>query len=310
MRIAVIGAGGVGGYFGGRLAKAGVDVSFVARGAHLEALRSHGLRVKSPKGDLHVTPRHATDDPSSIGEVDMVLLTVKMYDLEAACSALSSLLGPETVVVTLQNGVEAVDIVSRHIGREHVAGGVAYVAAVISEPGVITHTALDALIFGELDGRRSDRLLRLEEACHQAGFDARVSDNIAVDLWSKFSRLSVFSGMTAVTRSPIGVLRSDPELFAMLNAACEETIRVGRAQGVPLPDTVLDEILQMVRSLPFHARASMLEDLERGRRLELPWLSGGVVRLGRAADIATPIHAFIATVLKPHVNGRVEQAVS
>jgi 2-dehydropantoate 2-reductase len=310
MRIAVIGAGGVGGYFGARLANAGVDVSFVARGAHLEALRSHGLRVKSPKGDLHLTRVCATTDPSSIGQVDVVLLTVKMYDLETACSMLSPLLAPETVVVTLQNGVEAVDIVSRHIGWEHVAGGVAYVAAVISEPGVITHTALDSLIFGELDGRQSDRLLRFDEVCRQAGFGSRVSDNIHLDLWSKFSRLSVFSGMTAVTHSPIGVLRSDPELFAMLTAACEETIRVGRAQGVPLPDTLMDEILQMVHSLPHHAKASMLEDLERGRRLELPWLSGGVVRLGRAAGVDTPIHAFIATVLKPHVNGRVEAAVS
>ena len=226
-----------------------------------------------------------------------------MYDLETAAATLAPLIGPNTAVVTLQNGVEAVEIVSRHVGREHVAGGVAYVGAVISEPGVIRHTALEALIFGELDGRRSERLTTLEAACRQAGISARVSDDIRVDLWGKFARLSVFSGMTAVTRSPLGVIRGDAELFDMLLAACGETIAVARAKGVDLGDGLMGEILQMVRDLPHHAKASMLEDLERGKRLELPWLSGAVVRLGREAGVATPIHQFIATVLKPHVNG-------
>jgi 2-dehydropantoate 2-reductase len=305
MRIATIGAGGVGGYFGARLAAAGEDVTFIARGAHLAALHASGLRLESPKGDLHLKSVRATDSAASVGHVDVVLLTVKMYDLEAAAVTLRPLLGPDTVVVTLQNGVEAVDIVAHHVGRHHVAGGVAYVAAVISEPGMIRHTSLDSLIFGELDGRRSDRLLRLETACLGAGFSARVSDNIEIDLWSKFSRLSVFSGMTAVTRSPIGVLRDDPELLAMLQSACEETISVGRARGVALPALVMSEIMQMVNTLPHAAKASMLEDLERGRRLELPWLSGAVVRLGSELGVPTPIHAFIATVLKPHVGGAV-----
>ena len=303
MRIAIIGAGGVGGYFGARLQAAGTDVIFVARGAHLAALRERGLRLESPKGDLHLAHVQATDDAASVGVVDVVLLTVKMYDLDEASRMLGPLIGSDTVVVTLQNGVEAVDIVAKHVGREHVAGGVAYIAAVISEPGVIRHTSLDTLIFGELDRRPTGRLAALEQACLRAGFSARVSDDIDIDLWSKFARLSVFSGMTAVTRSPMGVLRSDPELLAMLIAACKETIAVGRARGVALPDRLMDEILQMVHTLPHHAKASMLEDLERGRRLELPWLSGGVVRLGAAAGVSTPIHAFIATVLKPHVNG-------
>lgn len=298
-----MGAGGVGGYFGARLQASGEDVSFIARGAHLSALQSRGLRLESPKGDLHLPNVRATDDSRAIGQVDVVLLTVKMYDLEATCAALQPLIGPDTVVVTLQNGVDAVDIVARHVGRNHVAGGVAYVGAVISEPGVIRHTALDALIFGELDGRCSERLSRLEGVCLRAGFGARVSPTIEIDLWSKFSRLSVFSGMTAVTRSSIGVLRDDPALLTMLTAACEEAVRVGRTRGVTLPDTVMGEILQMVHSLPHHAVASMLEDLERGRRLELPWLSGAVVRLGVEVGVATPIHSFIATVLKPHVNG-------
>jgi 2-dehydropantoate 2-reductase len=303
MRLVTIGAGGVGGYFGARLIAAGEDVTFVARGVHLAAMQQHGLQLESPKGDLHLQNVQATDDVASIGQADIVLLTVKMYDLEAAAAGVKPLVGPDTAVITLQNGVEAVDIVSRFVPRANVVGGVAYVAAVIAEPGLIRHTSLDALIFGELDGRRSERLSKLAAACERAGFAARVSDDINVDLWAKFARLSVFSGMTAVTRSPIGVLRDDAELYAMLQAACQETIRVGRAQGVALPEALMGEIEQMVQSLPHHAKASMLEDLERGKRLELPWLSGAVVRLGRAAGVATPIHQFIATVLRPHVNG-------
>ncbi|MFN2445238.1 MAG: 2-dehydropantoate 2-reductase [Vicinamibacterales bacterium] len=307
MRIAIMGTGGVGGYFGGRLAASGAEVSFIARGAHLTALRTHGLRLDSPRGNLVLPRVHATEHPDDIGPVDIVLFTVKMYDVERAALAIVPLVGPDTAVITLQNGVEAVDVVSEVVGRPHVAGGVAYVAAVISEPGIITHTALDALIFGELDGRRSERLVEFHRACAAAGFEATLSERIEVDLWSKFSRLSVFSGMTAVTRSPIGVLRSDPDLLAMLKAACEETIAVGRARGVPLPGVVMDEILKMVHDLPHLAKSSMLEDLERGRRLELPWLSGAVVRLGEESGVATPIHRFIATVLKPYVGGLPER---
>lgn len=304
MRIVVVGAGGVGGYFGARLQVSGADVAFIARGAHLEAMRTSGLRIESPEGDLHLPRVTVSDDPACIGPADVVLLTVKMYDLEAAAAQLAPLIGPDTVVVTLQNGVEAVDIVARHVGKDHVAGGVAYVAAVIAEPGLIRHTSLGTLIFGEHDGRRSARLVALEDACRRAGFAARLSEHIEVDLWSKFARLSVFSGMTAATRSPIGVLRGDPELLAIVEEACEEAIRVGRAHGVTLPETVMAEIMEMVHTLPPHAKSSMLEDLERGRRLELPWLSGAVVRLGAQVEVPTPIHRFIAAVLKPHVDGR------
>jgi 2-dehydropantoate 2-reductase len=303
MRIAVMGSGGVGGYFGGRLLAAGEEVWFIARGVHLQALRTRGLSILSPNGDIAIASPNATDTPDAVGFVDVVLFTVKMYDVEDAATAIRPLLGPSTVVVTLQNGVEAVDLVSRAVGRAHVAGGVAYVAAVISEPGVIKHTALDNLIFGELDGSRTSRLERLRDACLAAGVQARVSDQIEMDLWSKFSRLSVFSGMTAVTRSPIGILRADPDLLAMLKQACEETMAVGRARGVPLPGLLMDDIVNMVHGLPPGAKSSMLEDLERGKRLELPWLSGAVVRLGEAAGVPTPIHRFITTVLKPFVDG-------
>ncbi len=303
MRIVMFGAGGVGGYFGGRLAQAGCDVSFVARGAHLEAIRRDGLRIVSPKGDAYVTGVTASDDPAALGPADVVLFTVKLYDAERAAAQLAPLVGPDTMVVTLQNGVDAVDIVASHVGRQHTAGGVAYVAAVIDPPGTIKHTALDALIVGELDGAMSPRLMALADAAARAGFGFTASPHILVDQWSKFARLSVFSAMTAITRSPLGVLRAQPELMAMLERATWETIAVGRAHGVELTGDVMDEVLAMMRGMPPTAQSSMLSDLERGRPLELPWLSGAVVRLGKAKGVATPTHEFVATVLLPFVNG-------
>ena len=303
MKIVMFGAGGVGGYFGGRLAQAGCDVAFVARGAHLAAIRRDGLRLKSPKGDAHIASVRASDDPRDLGPADVVLFTVKLYDAERAAAQLGPLIGPDTMVVTLQNGVDAVDIVARHVGREHTAGGVAYVAAVIDPPGTIRHTALDALIVGELDGTMSPRLQALQAAAGRAGFGFTASPHILVDLWSKFARLSVFAAMTSITRSPLGVLRAEPALMAMLERAALETIAVGRAHGVPLADGVMDEVLVMMRGLPPEAKSSMLSDLERGRPLELPWLSGAVVRLGAEKGVPTPTHEFIATVLRPFVNG-------
>jgi 2-dehydropantoate 2-reductase len=300
MKIAVVGAGGVGGYFGGRLAAAGADVTFIARGAHLEALQSRGLSLRSFRGDAHVAPVKATDDPALVGPVDVVLFTVKLYDAERATALLPPLVGQDTVVIPLQNGVEGVDLVSRAVGRPHTAGGTVYVAAVITEPGVIKHSALDHLIFGELDGTRSPRLERFHALCQPAGFQSTLSDDIRVDIWTKFVRLSVFSGMTAVTRCPIGPICADPDLFAMLAGAVREATAVAHAKGIRVPDTDLD---RAYRALPPHMKSSLLEDLERGRRLELPWLSGAVVRIGKELDVPTPTHAFITNVLKPHLNG-------
>jgi 2-dehydropantoate 2-reductase len=277
---------------------------FVARGAHLEAMRARGLQLESPNGNLHVHRVQATDDPATIGPVDAVLFAVKLYDGESAAARLSPLIGEQTVVVPFQNGVDAVAMLTRAVGREHVAGGVAYVAAVVAEPGVIRHTAMDHLIFGELNGVRSRRLERLLGACEAAGFEATLSDHIEVDIWSKFVRLAVFSGVTAVTRTSIGPLREDPDLWALFQAAILEGMNVARAKGIALAAGIFDEIGAMARSLPPQAKSSMLEDLERGRPLELPWLSGALVRIGRELDVDTPIHRFIATVLKPHVGGR------
>jgi 2-dehydropantoate 2-reductase len=304
MTIAVFGTGAVGGYFGGRLAAAGEQVVFLARGRHLDALRRDGLTIASPKGDLRLSRIQASDRPADIGPVDLVLFAVKLYDAEGAAALLSPLIGRDTAVITVQNGVDAVDTVSRHVGREHVVGGAAYIIAAVEAPGRIRHTAKDSLVFGESDGSRSPRLLAFEAAAQRAGFGATLSTNITGDLWTKFVRLATWSGMTTVTRSPIGVLRDNPALMAMMSSALDEAIAVGRARGVAFPDALREETMTLVKSFPEGSKSSMLEDLEHGRRLELPWLSGAVARMGREAGVPTPVHRFIATVLEPFVAGR------
>ena len=303
MRIAIVGSGGIGGYFGGRLAAAGADVTFLARGAHLAALQSNGLRIESPNGNLHLPRVTATGDASRVGPVDAALFAVKLYDTESALALLPPLVGPDTVIVPLQNGVESVEILSRAVDRRHLAGGTSYIQTALEQPGVIRHLALDRIVFGELDGTRSPRLERLFEVCRDADVSPTLSEQIEVEIWSKFVHLSALSGMTAVTRSPVGPLRDDPDLFAMWQAALVETVSVARARGIDLPRRLFDDLRTFVEQLPAQSGSSMLQDLERHRRLELPWLSGAVVRMGEALGIATPIHRFIATVLKPHVDG-------
>lgn len=303
MKIAIFGSGGVGGYFGGRLAAAGEDVTFIARGTHLAALQQGGLHIDSPNGALHLSTVQATDDPAMVGPVDVVLFTVKLYDVDAAAAALEPMIGPNTVVITLQNGVDAVDMVAKHVGAEHVAGGVAYIVIVIDQPGHLRHTTAQQLVFGERDGTRSPRLVAFEEAGIRAGFQATASTTMETDLWIKFVRLATWSGMTTVTRSSMAVVRDNAELFAMMMAAIDETIAVGRARGIVFPPTLVDDTLALIRSFPATSKSSMLEDFERGRRLELPWLSGAVVRLGKAVGVPTPTHQFIAAVLQPFVNG-------
>ena len=304
MKIAIFGSGGVGGYFGGRLAAAGEDVTFIARGAHLAAMQQDGLHIQSPNGDAHVHPVKATDDIASIGPVDVVLFTVKVYDADAAAATLKPLIGANTVVITLQNGVEAVDMVAKHVGADHVAGGTAYIVVVVDKPGHLRHTTNQAIVFGERDGSRSPRLAAFEAACTRAGFQGSVSANIMRDLWIKFVRLSTWSGMTSVTRSPMGVIRADHDLNEMMMAAVNESIAVGQAHGIVFPDTLVDDTRAMIQNLPAGSKSSMLEDLERGRRLELPWLSGAVVRLGKQKGVPTPIHQFITTVLTPLAQGQ------
>jgi len=306
VKIAVFGTGGVGGYFGARLADAGSDVPFIARGSHLEALRTHGLKLESPLGDLHLERVNATADPSAIGPVDVVLFTVKLYDTDAACTTLTPLIGPDTVVVTLQNGIESTGMLASAVGRAHVAGGAAQIFAVIAEPGVIRHTALDQITVGELDGSISPRLQALRELAGQAGFECKLTEQIEMEIWLKFVRLAAFSGMTSVTRSALGVIREDPDLLAMLQAAVMEGMAVAHAKGIQFPSNALADMFAHMAGMPPQTKSSMLYDLENGRRLELPWLSGAVLRTGRELNVETPIHRFITTVLSPFVQGRAQ----
>jgi 2-dehydropantoate 2-reductase len=303
MRIAIVGSGGVGGYYGARLAQAGAEVHFLARGPHLEAMRARGITINSPEGDVHVPKVDATDDPAHIGPVDLVFFTVKLYDTDAALKLLPPLLGPDTLVVPFQNGVDAIDRLIPAVGRRHVAGGTTYITAVVSEPGVIQHTALNRLLFGPLNGEVPESLKELEALCRTAGFEGVLKEKILVEIWAKFARLSVFSGMTALARSPIGVVRSDPDLRHMMETALHESISVARSKQIPLAHNTFTDVMAGYDALPAHAKSSMLEDLERGRRLELPWLSGAIVRIGQEVGLQTPTHRLIVSLLRPHMNG-------
>jgi 2-dehydropantoate 2-reductase len=303
MRVAILGSGGVGGYFGGRLAAAGTDVTFVARGAHLAALRDRGLRVTSPHGNIDLRRITATDQTTSVGPVDVVFFTVKLYDTDSVLPTVEPLLRPGTLVISFQNGVDAVHTLTRALGREYVAGGTTYIVSSIAEPGVIHHGGLGRLLFGPLNDTQRPMLEQLYERCKAAGIDVTLSDRIMVEIWAKFVRLSAFSGMTAVTRCPVGPIYADSSLQAMMRAAVTESVAVARAREIPLPESVVDDIVTAVGAMPPESKSSMLGDLERGRRLELPWLSGAVVRIGEEVGVPTPTHRFIATVLAPHVNG-------
>lgn len=305
MRIVFVGSGGVGGYFGARLAAAGCDVTFIARGRHLAAMREEGLQVLSPLGDLRLGQVQATDDPGSVAAPDLVVIAVKLWSTAEAVESARPLVGGATAVMSLQNGIEAEELLSREFGREHVLGGVAHIAALIERPGVIRHNGtLQRLTFGELDGRASARTGRLAEACRAAGIETVLSQDVRRAIWEKFVFLSAFSGVTAAARLPIGPLREEPLTRELFLEAMREAVAVGRAQGVALDADTAQRQLEFADGLPADMVASMLGDLERGNRLEVPWLSGAVARLGDEHGIATPASRFLYAVLKPHAAGR------
>jgi 2-dehydropantoate 2-reductase len=307
MKIVVMGAGGVGGYFGARLAVGGADVTFIARGEHLRAMHRDGLTILSANGDLTLKPVKASDNPATIGHADLVMIAVKLWSTEDAARDIAPLMGPNSAVVSWQNGVMAEDILIKHYGRERVIGGVSNIAALIEARGVIRHNGTMArLIFAELDDKSSKRIDALAALCKQANVDHVVSDDINRAIWQKFIFLASFSGMTCATRAAIGPIRSDPETRAMLQAALEEVVAIGRAKGVSLPDDQAQQSLAWADNLPPTMVASMLGDLNRGNRLELPWLSGNVVKLGEELGIAAPVHKFMYTVLKLHADGGIK----
>ena len=304
MKFAIMGSGGVGGYFGGRLAAAGFDVAFIARGAHLEAIRRAGLRIESPLGDALIHPARATDAPGDVGPVDYLLFATKLWDTEAAAEACRPLVGSGTTVFSLQNGVDAADRLGTILGQEHVMGCVSQIAAVIKAPGVISHNSGFAkLIFGELDGRDTPRAEGLLAALTDAGIDAELSGDVVAAIWLKFVFLVGLSALTSLTRQPIGAVREDPETRALLADVMAEAAEAARAGDVGLPDDIVAERLAFIDGLPAAMTSSMAGDLERGNRLELDWLSGAVVRIGRALGVETPANAFITTALKLNAGG-------
>jgi 2-dehydropantoate 2-reductase len=309
MKYVVVGAGGVGGYFGARLAADGNEVAFLARGAHAEAMRRDGLTVKSPLGDLHIDKPDVPASLADIGFADVVLFCVKLWDIDAAAAQIKPLLAHDTAVIPVQNGVTACDRLAELIGPRHVMGGVARISAVIESPGVIRHNApLAQLIFGERDGAASWRQDAISAACQSAGIEHTVSKAIDRNIWEKFVFLAPVAGAACFYRMPVGEIVADEDRRALLAALMRETAAVGRAAGVALDDGLVERALAQAAAFPPAAKPSMLVDLERGRRLELDWLTGQVVRLGRERDVATPASAKVYEALRPYANGAPDAA--
>jgi 2-dehydropantoate 2-reductase len=304
MRIVIMGAGGLGGYFGARLAAAGNDVAFVARGAHLAAIKQNGLRVTSARGDLHLPDVVATDDPSTLAPADVVMIAVKLWDTETAAETVKSLVRPGTAVVSFQNGVSKDAALARILGREAVIGGVGQIGVVIASPGVIAHTGTMAkLTFGELDNARSARVESLLATCTAAGIDAEIADDINLATWQKFAFLVGMSACTASMRSTLGPIRANPQTRDFLRDVIGEVVAVGRALGIPLAENFAEQRMAMIEALPPQMTASMQGDLARGNRLEVPWLSGAVVEMGKQVGVSTPLNRAVFDILALYANG-------
>ena len=304
MKIAVMGAGAIGGYFGGRLAKAGFDVSFIARGAHLDVIRKNGLKVLSPLGDFTIHPATVTDDPAEIGPVDVILFMVKNYDTLQAAEQIRPLVGPDTAIIPFQNGVEARAMLSNVLGARHVLGGVAFIPASIQEPGVIKHNAeLAKLVFGEFDKQITPRAVAFLDALEKAGVTGEIPADISMVLWSKLMFLTSMSAINCITQQPVSLVQSDGETIALYMDAMREVAAVATAHGVSLGEEEIANNMALAKSFPPNNKTSMFQDLEAGRRLEIDYLSGAVVRLGREKGIETPIHRTAWVAIKPWING-------
>ena len=305
MKIVVMGSGGVGGYFGARLAAAGNDVTFVARGAHLEAMRKGGLRLDSQLGSLHHNPVKAVPDAREIAGADAILFAVKMRDTETAAESLRALTAGGATVFTFQNGVESGARIGRILGSGTVVEGAARIATHIAEPGVLKQIGDFAVLeFGEADGSASPRVTAFHAACVAAGITAKVSENIARTLWTKFAFLAPMSGMTALTRGPIGRVRANPKSRALLEAAVDEAVALGLALKTGLTPEDAGRTMKLVDSLPPEMVSSMCHDLLAGKPIEVDGLSGAVARLAREHDVAAPTNAFIAAALAPFTDGK------
>jgi 2-dehydropantoate 2-reductase len=298
VKIAIYGSGGVGGFFGARLANAGNEVHFIARGAHLRAMRENGLRVESASGNLHLANPNVHEDPAGIGPVDVVMYAVKLGDVESAAHKLKPLLHDRTLVIPFQNGVESPAMVAKIIGKKHVLPGVAYIATSISSPGVVTHTGtMQALHVAA----GADAFVTAAKA---AGINIEQVDDIDLTRWQKFVFLVGMSGATTLSRQPLGVIRADPHLRATLQAAMTETWTLGRKRGMRLADDFIAERMKFADSLHADMKTSMQHDLEAGKPLEAPWLCGAVVRMSEESGLDAPVNRTIYAALKPFLRGR------
>lgn len=304
MRIAVVGAGGTGGYFGGLLARAGEDVTFIARGAQLEALRTRGLTLESSLAGTFTVPVQATDDPGEVGPVDLILFCVKTYDTDAAAASIRPLIRPETMLLSLQNGIDNEERIARAAGHSAGLGAAAYVVSAIKAPGVVAQTAGPGkIVLGELGGGTSARTERLRDALQRAGIAAEVHPDVRLVLWQKFLFICAFSGVTAVTRLPIGTVLADPVTHALFRGTSEEVEAVARAGGIDLPADCVEQALAIASAVEPWGRGSLYGDLAGGRRLELEGLNGEVVRRGGEHGIETPLNFAIYAALRPYVDG-------
>lgn len=299
MKIAVFGAGGVGAYFGGRLARSGAEVHLIARGSHLEALRRDGLRVRSVLGDFEIR-LPATDAPGEIGPSDYVLFCVKSYDTEQAAAQLGPLIRDQTAVISLQNGIDNEEKIAEQVGWEHVIGGVAYIFSRVAEPGGIEHAGGPSnIVFGEMNGSVSERGRRFADQCRRAEIDVTLSDDIRSVLWTKFSFISALSGTTAATQLPIGEIRTVPESRALFRRLVEEVRALAAAEGVDLPQELVEQQLELVDSLEAEGRSSLYHDLNQGRRMELEALQGAAVHRGKKRGLDLCASETVYALLRP-----------
>ncbi len=303
VRIAIVGAGGVGGYYGAHLARAGADVTFIARGAHLAAMQERGLVIRAGGTDESFAVR-ATADPAGVGPVDLVIIAVKLWGTAEAARSALPLLGPQTAVVSLQNGVDKDDEIAAIVGRERMLGGVTYIAAQIAEPGVIAIGGINAkLLVGEFDSTRSARVEAFAAAAERAKLDIAVPPDIRRAIWEKFCFLTTISGATALMRTGIGPIRAHSGSRRIMTALLEEAAAVAQTSGIALPDGYVAERLAAIDTYPPGQMASMARDLLAGNRIEVPWLSGAVVRIGTERGVPTPTHAFVVDALAPYIDG-------
>lgn len=300
MKIAVMGTGGVGAYYGGLLARQGHDVTFIARGAHLEAIRRNGLQVKSIHGDFSLSPAKATDDLAQIGQVDLVMFCTKTYDTDEAAQKVKPLVGPETIVMSLQNGIDAAERIGAVVGMEHMIGGATWIASNVEAPGVIRQISqFRRIVLGELDGRITPRVQAIHDALRETGITVELSENIRKVLWTKFVFIAAVSGVGSLTRLPMGEYRAVPETRAMIVNLMKEVEAVARAQGIALDADVVEQSLAFMDNVAPHIKPSMQLDVESSRRSEVESLIGVIGRIGRDLGVPTPTADMIYAALLP-----------